>query len=157
MIVTASVEIDTAKLWQADVVKGHKYISDLVHALQDRLIEHRQGYFSRQEKDFPPCPKDSPPCPPNDEKKSPVEAQNASTNSTGHTNMIQIQVPKQHRNATIRVEINPLTNQPELYYTYQDSSHLLWGVRFRPEPRERCGPSYDAEAAPATFFQGDSY
>ena len=81
-----------------------------------------------------------PQCPPNEEKKSPDEVPNASTSSTGNTNTIPLQVPKQHKNATLSIQINPLTREPELYYAYQDANDVLHSVVFKPQTKPKTIP-----------------
>ena len=88
-------------------------------------VEHlvrsaRQDYFTdyNAKEQYLAWAKDSRECLRNEEKKSPNEAQNVSTSSEKRISMIPLQVPPQHRNVTLRVIENPLTNDLSLMYSW---------------------------------------
>lgn len=136
MTATITVTFEIEKLHQSDIIAAQNYITDLCRLVEHALRNYRQKHYQG----LTLCPKDSPPCPPNEEKKSPDEVPNASTNSTGNTNTIPLQVPKQHRNATLSVQINPLTREPELYYAYQDANDVLHSAVFKPQAKPKTIP-----------------
>lgn len=123
MKVTYYVTADESKLLQPNVVEAFKYIAEVTQTFQDRLIERRANYLSHH-KDTIVCPKDSPECPQPVAKKSPNVEPNASTTQAKPTSTIPLRVPSQHRNVTLHVEINPLTNLPNLLYSWEDDRGL---------------------------------
>lgn len=129
---------------------------DIEQIVRDIRTKHIMNNYAKE--GWITWEKVSPECPPKEGKKLPNVEPNVSTSSEKRTSTIPLQVPPLHKNATLRVIENPLTNRLSLLYIWEDEDGRQKGqCIFAPEAAPTPVKSAQFITEMHKFHLGDTY